>query len=253
MREELTSAGAAGLARENPARGQGDEPSGEKGGSLTGAAPFVGPFAVFVCMMAAERSLGLPIQWMYPVRCAATLLALLYFSRKAIPLRASAPLVSAAIGVAVFLIWIGPDVLFGAAYRHSWIFENALLGKAGSSAPESLRSNLPFIIVRILGCVAIVPVIEELFWRGWLMRWLIGHDFRTVAIGAYTAPAFWITAAFFACEHGPYWEVGLAAGIVYNLLVVRAKNLGDCIVAHAVTNGILSAYVLMTGNWQYWM
>jgi len=24
-------------------------------------------------------------------------------------------------------------------------------------------------------------------------------------------------------------------------------------VAHAVTNGLLSAYVLMTGQWQYWL
>jgi uncharacterized protein len=250
-REELTSTGgSAGLAQEDTAGAVPE--TGAKGG-LAGAAPFVAPFAIFVGMMAVEQTLGLPIAWTYPVRCAATVFALLYFSRRAIPLRCSAPVAGVAIGVAVFLIWIGPDLLFGPGYRHSWIFENALLGKAGSSAPASLKTSLPFIVVRILGCVAIVPVIEELFWRGWLMRWLIGHDFRTVPIGAYTAPAFWITAVFFACEHGPYWEVGLAAGVIYNLLVVRARNLADCIVAHAVTNGILSAYVLMTGNWQYWM
>ena len=62
-----------------------------------------------------------------------------------------------------------------------------------------------------------------------------------------------MTAALFAAEHGPYWEVGLLAGIAYNWLMIRTRSLGDCILAHAVTNGILCWYVLATGQWQYWM
>jgi len=229
------------------------EPAGAKDGGWTGTAAFVAPFGVFVGLMALERVAGLPLVWAYPLRCAATVLALFVFSRRAFSLRPSAPMGSIAIGVMVFLIWVGPDILFGAAYRHSWIFENALFGRVGSSAAASLRASLPFIVVRVLGCVAIVPIVEELFWRGWLMRWLIGQDFRGVPLGTYAPAAFWIAAALFACEHGPYWEVGLAAGIAYNWWMVRTRNLADCIVAHAVTNGLLSAYVLASGNWQYWM
>jgi hypothetical protein len=57
----------------------------------------------------------------------------------------------------------------------------------------------------------------------------------------------------FASEHGPYWEVGLATGIIYNAWMVKTRNLTDCIIAHAVTNGLLSAYILATHQFQYWL
>ena len=97
-----------------------------------------------------------------------------------------------------------------------------------------------------------VPILEELFWRGWLMRWLISPQFEKVPLGAYQAGAFWITAALFASEHGPYWDVGLIAGIAYNWWMVRTRSLGDCILAHAVTNACLCGYVVATRHWEYW-
>jgi hypothetical protein len=157
------------------------------------------------------------------------------------------------VGIAVFAIWIAPDLLFGPAYRHLPVFENSLVGFAASSAPVGFRRNIVFLIVRTLGCAALVPVLEELFWRGWLMRRLIEPDFQSVRIGAYAPLAFWAVALLFASEHGPYWEVGLIAGLAYNWWCVRTKNLADCILAHAVTNGLLSAYVLYAGQWQYWL
>ncbi len=214
---------------------------------------YVAPFVVFVVAMGLERAFSLPSAVYYPLRFILVCLVLIVVSRRVIPLRPSAPLASIAIGIAVFLIWIGPDVIFGPAYRHHWIFENAILGQAASSAGSGLRGNVPFIVVRTLSCMITVPILEELFWRGWLLRWLIGHEFTKVPIGAYTVSAFWMVALLFASEHGPYWEVGLAAGLIYNWWLVRTKNLADCIVAHAVTNGALSAYVLLTGNWQYWL
>ncbi len=97
-----------------------------------------------------------------------------------------------------------------------------------------------------------VPMLEELFWRGWLMRWLISPKFETVPLGAYQAGSFWITAALFASEHGPYWDVGLVAGIAYNWWMIRTRSLADCILAHAVTNGCLCWYVVVTHRWEYW-
>jgi hypothetical protein len=108
-------------------------------------------------------------------------------------------------------------------------------------------------VFRTLGCVAIVPLVEELFWRGWLGRWLVNSDFEKVSLGAYTRSAFWLSAFLFASEHGPYWEVGLLAGIAYNWWLMRTRNLADCVLAHAVTNACLSAHVLITGQWQYWL
>ena len=63
-------------------------------------------------------------------------------------------------------------------------------------------------------------------------------------MGTWSAQAFWIVALLFASEHGPYWDVGLAAGALYNWWMLRTRSLGDLIVAHAVTNACLSAYVV---------
>ena len=85
------------------------------------------------------------------------------------------------------------------------------------------------------------------------MRWLVDKKFQWVALGTYSPLAFWTVAVLFASEHGPYWEVGLFAGIIYNWWMIRTKSLADCIVAHAVTNGMLSIYILAAGQWQYWL
>jgi CAAX prenyl protease-like protein len=111
-----------------------------------------------------------------------------------------------------------------------------------------------FLFFRIAISVVAVPILEELFWRGWLMRWLIdSEDFTRVPLGAYSLNAFLIVAVLFASEHGSFWDVGLLTGLVYNGWMVRTRNLWDCILAHAVTNGILAAYVVLGGQWQYWL
>src|SRR5690348_9130409 len=89
---------------------------------------YVAPFLAFVVAMAVERVIPLPGQWLYPVRFLIVLALILTFSRPYLNLRPSFPLRSVVIGVAVFLIWIAPDVLFG--YRDSWLFHNAITGSA---------------------------------------------------------------------------------------------------------------------------
>ena len=198
-----------------------------------------------------ERALSVPPQVGYPIRSALTLLVLLLVSRRCTKLRPARPLASIGIGLVVFAVWIGPDALFG--YRHHWLFENFIAGAAGSSLPPDLQRNTAFLLIRAAGSTLLVPIVEELFWRAWLMRWLIERDFLSVPLGAYLPSAFWLTAVLFASEHGSYWEVGLAAGVVYNWWMIRTRSLADCILAHAVTNGALAAYVIATGAWQYWL
>jgi hypothetical protein len=201
--------------------------------------------------MAIKAVLHPPAHWYYPAQFLAVLLTIGLVSRPVLSFRAAFPLASTGIGIAVFLIWIGPDVLWG--YRHHWLFDNSITGTPASTIAAGLRQNVIFVVLRVAGSVALVPVLEELFWRGWLMRWLIDRDFRKVPLGTYARAAFWIVAVLFASEHGPYWEVGLAAGIVYNWWIIHTRNLADCMLAHAVTNGLLSVYVLTTGQWQYWL
>ena len=212
---------------------------------------YIAPFLVFVSLLAVDHSLNLPTRITYPLRFIIVSLVLLTVSRPYIELRPSRPAASILIGAVVFLLWIGPDLLFG--YRHFWLFENALTGKAQTSIADPLRQNLLFLILRVTTSVVLVPMLEELFWRGWMMRWLIKPEFTLVRFGSYTALSFWSVAVLFASEHGSFWEVGLIAGIVYNRWAIRTKNLADCILAHAVTNAILSAYVLLFDQWQYWL
>ena len=158
-----------------------------------------------------------------------------------------------ALGVGVFVLWIAPDALFP-GYRGHWLFSNSLMsaGALASGPPESERGNIAVLLLRGLRASLIVPIIEELFWRAWLMRWLIQPDFSKLPLGAYAPQAFWIVAAMFAVEHGPYWDVGLATGILYNWWMVRTKSLGDLILAHGITNACLSLYVVAAGKWEYW-
>jgi len=209
---------------------------------------YVAPFVIYVALLA----IPLPPFLSAAVRLLVTLAAIAWLSRPVLRLRPSLPLASFGIGVAVFAIWVAPDVLFG--YRHHWLFENSLLGQAASRLTPGLERDPLFLTIRMLATAAVVPVVEELFWRGWLMRWLIdSRDFQKVPPGTYQPLAFWLVAVLFASEHGPYWEVGLLAGIVYNWWMVRTRSLADCILAHAVTNAILGIYVISAGQWQYWL
>jgi uncharacterized protein len=179
--------------------------------------------------------------------------AVLWFvARPVIDLRVRHVAATLGIGIAVFLVWIAPDLLIP-GYRHFWLFDNALTGKAATSLSKSSTLNGPVLALRMFRAVVIVPIVEELFWRAWLMRWLIDNDFQKVPLGKYTAQSFWLVAVLFASEHGSYWDVGLAAGIIYNWWMVRTRSLGDLILAHAVTNFALSAYVIAAGKWEYWL
>lgn len=218
--------------------------------SKSRAVPYVAPFVTYAVVMGAERILQIPLSIGYPLRILSAICVIWFVSRPVLPRITKRVLGSISLGAAVFVIWIAPDLLFG--YRHLVLFENPLTGVAISSIPESLRTNTAFLCFRFFGCAFVVPILEELFWRGWLMRWLIHQKFELIPLGTYARSAFWIAAALFAAEHGPYWEVGLVAGIAYNWWMVRTRSLADCMVAHAVTNALLSVYILVGAHWEYW-
>jgi len=212
------------------------------------AIPYVLPFAVFMAMLALQQIVAVPV-W---VRLIVSLGAILGVSARVLGGAPSKPLLSVGIGIMVFVLWVAPDFFFP-AWHHNVLFDNAVMGHPAGNTPPASRYDPVFLLFRVLVSVVAVPILEELFWRGWLMRWLIDNDFEKVPLGAYTPTAFWIVALLFASEHGSFWDVGLLAGIVYNTLMIRTRNLWDCILAHAVTNGVLAAYVVLAGQWQYWL
>jgi len=213
--------------------------------------PYVLPFGVFLLFLALSAKTGLRPEIEYGLRVTILSLLLWFVSRRVISFKTVSTWGSILLGAAVFLMWIGPD-LVSPAWRQHWVFQNPIAGSAHQ--PPGGYASLPAsaLFFRALRAVAVVPIVEELFWRAWLMRWLVKPDFQSIPLGFFERQSFALTAVLFGLEHGAYWEVGLGSGIAYNWWMVRTRSLGDCILAHAVTNACLSAYVLLASKWQYW-
>ncbi|MEI9811890.1 MAG: CAAX prenyl protease-related protein [Acidobacteriota bacterium] len=152
------------------------------------------------------HSFGLPALLEQIVWFAGMSAAIWFFARPVLDFRVRHWAGTIAMGVGVFVLWIGPDLLFP-GYRNHWLLSNSITGHVASTLPESERGNLAVLWLRGLRSATIVPIVEELFWRAWLMRWLIQPDFSKVPLGTYAPQAFFIVAALFAAEHGPYWDV----------------------------------------------
>ena len=213
------------------------------------AIPWIAPFLIFILLLMLQRLAPIPAAVRFLVSCA----VILFFSLR--PLRGwpSSPVLSVLLGLVVFVIWVGPDVV-APSWRQTFLFNNPIVGRPEGNTPPVSKNDPAFLFFRIAISVVAVPILEELFWRGWLMRWLIDPSgFERVPLGAYSPMAFWVVAALFASEHGPYWDVGLVTGIIYNWWMIRTRSLWDCIIAHSVTNAALAAYVVLAGQWQYWL
>ena len=115
----------------------------------------------------------------------------------------------------------------------------------------TVGSRWAFIVVRMLGLVVLVPVIEELFWRSFLIRWLIDQDFPLVPIGHVTPVTALVTSVLFALAH-PEWLPALLTGLLWAWLLWWSKSLGTCVVSHVVANLALGIYVIASGEWKYW-
>jgi len=116
---------------------------------------------------------------------------------------------------------------------------------------ENFYLAILVIALRVAGAVLVVPIVEELFWRGWLQRWLINENFTSVRIGQFTPFSFAVVTVMFALVH-PQVFVALFAGLLFGWWVVKTKSLWDVVLSHAVANLLLAVYVLWTGRWYFW-
>jgi CAAX prenyl protease-like protein len=219
--------------------------------SPAGTLAWVGPFAVFVGWLALDKYVPIANPAKEVLRDVVILASILGFSRRVLPTRTPHWLASIALGIAVFALWIAPDLLIS-GWREHWIFQNSITGRLETSIPPTELTPL-MLVLRTARAALLVPIVEELFWRGWLPRWLQDTNFARIPLGQYTRFAFWATALLFAAEHGSYWEVGSLCGVIYNWWMQRTRSLGDLILVHAVTNLALSLYVIATRRWEFWM
>src|SRR5687767_366756 len=110
-----------------------------------------------------------------------------------------------------------------------------------------------FFIIRLVGAVLVVPVMEELFWRDYAWRSVIApNDFKLARVGEWDLRAFLIVPAIFALVHGNWWLTSIVWALMVGGLLVYTKSLGACIIAHAVTNLLLAVYVLKYRDWAFW-
>ncbi len=131
-----------------------------------------------------------------------------------------------------------------------WATFGTLQGYDPTVFPDGITRSM-LIGFRLAGASIVVPVMEELFWRSFLVRYLIDSDIKKVAIGQFTAMSCIVTIILFGMEHN-FWLSGIIAGAVYTLLLYRTKSIAQCILSHAVTNFSLGIYVLNTGKWHFW-
>ena len=146
-------------------------------------------------------------------------------------------------GLLALVIWIVPEGYLFQLDQNSGFDPYALGG--------SKAAAIGLIGVRLIGAAVVVPVMEELFWRSFLMRYLINPNFRSVPVGAFTWFSFMGVAIIFGLEHHRI-VVGIIVGLLYGFLLIRQKKLKGVILAHGVTNLGLGIYVLLTGSWMFW-
>jgi len=152
---------------------------------------------------------------------------------------------SLSIAILVLVIWISPQAFFGAEPRLEGFDPDVF----PSGSPEYWGS----LLFRFVRLVVVVPILEEVFWRGFLMRYLIKEDFESVPVGTYAPMAFWVTVGAFGLAHyGPDLPAALITGVLYNWLAIRTRSIALCIVAHALTNLLLGLYIMRTGQWGFW-
>lgn len=220
-----------------------------------GTLAYVGPFALFMAWLALDQYLPLANPLKEVVRDLVVLGGIVGFARRLLPglapWRAVRPGAGVLLGVAVCALWVAPDLLVP-GWRDSALFQNDVTGRLKTSIPPAELTPL-MLALRTARAALLVPVLEELFWRGWLPRWLQDTRFWRIPLGTFTPFAFWGTAALFAAEHGPFWEVGLLCGLIYNWWMGRTRSLADLVLVHGVTNLALSLFTIGTQRWVFWM
>ncbi len=212
------------------------------------ALPRIVPFALYILFLAAgPLASGVDTRWLYPVQVGLVALALIYFWRRYEELPRLRTLLGGhwalafVVGLIVFILWIQLDA--------SWM----TIGEAGKGFDprDDGRVNVTLALFRLAGAALVVPIMEELFWRSFVMRWIDKPAFLLVSPTSVSFKAILFSSVVFGFEH-QLWFAGIIAGLAYGWLYRVSANLWVPIIAHAVTNGLLGAWVLYTGSWQFW-
>ena len=200
-----------------------------------------------------------PEHWVYPVQCLIVGALLLFFRKQytLAPWRGFG--LASLLAVIGIVVWVLPASLYDEG-QPGWL---EWLGIAARDK-EGFNPNVfefhttawwTTVALRFFRMVIIVPFVEELFWRGFLMRYVQAgeRDFRTVPFGQHSRRTYWIVTLAVTAIHQPsdYLGAFVWGSLVY-WLAVRTKSLGACVFMHAVGNLLLGLYVVQTQRWGFW-
>ena len=179
----------------------------------------------------------------YPVRVILVMIAFAVYRKYYAELRLTWSWEAIAIGFLVFALWMVLEPRGATASTKSPI----------PSGPASLEHAwaITWVVFRVIGSVIVVPVAEELAFRGYLTRRLISSDFQGVRPGRLTWISFLVSSFLFGLLHGR-WFAGTLAGMAYALAYRRRGELTDAALAHGITNALIAVAVLVTGAWSLW-
>lgn len=225
-------------------------------GTTTDEKAYLAPLVVFLAFLGLNdiiASLGdglaawqfsAPKYWLFPLQtivCAALLIH--YWPHYQLK-KPRGFVFAVVIGIVVLAVWISPQLL-GIIEPRREGFEPHFFGDG-----SLYWAN---VVSRFIRLVIIVPLVEEIFWRGFLLRYLIRSDFTSVPFGTFELRSFLIVSFAFCLVHQlPDWPAAAVAGALYNWVACRTKSLTACVIAHAVTNLLLGFYVMKTGQWGFW-
>lgn len=213
---------------------------GRPGRSAEGA--YLLPLLVLIAASLVTRLFTADFDYLYPLRVAAPLVPLWLHRRDYDVSWVDGFWGAALIGAVTFVFWIA---------------------LAPGSDPE-LAEVIPYtlsemhwsvaglwLIFRTVGSVLIIPVVEELAFRGYLLRRLIAPDFTAVSGRDVTLGPVLLSSLVFGLLHQD-WLAGTLAGLLFAFAYSRRGRLSDAIVAHAVSNGLLALHVIGGGHWELW-
>ncbi|WP_077032688.1 CAAX prenyl protease-related protein [Pelomonas sp. KK5] len=210
------------------------------------------PFAAFMALLALRGWLpegpDFDTRWIYALSVLVVGAMLFSYRREYGELaRQTLPagrewLESIGAGILVFLLWIHLDAPI-----------LQLTEPTATFLPIARDGTLiwPLVVLRWIGAALIVPVMEELFWRSFLMRWIEQPQFERVDPQRVGVKAIVLSTFVFTLAH-TLWLAAVIAGLAYAWLYRRSGKLWTAVIAHAVTNGLLGIWVVRTGQWQFW-
>lgn len=211
--------------------------------------PWVLPYALFVAVNVVEGKVAPGLYpWVYLGKIALVTLAALWAARgwrSHLAMGRSALGWGIGAGVLGIVLWLAVERI---PYPH--LGTRTGYDPFAAIADPTLRAV--FVAGRFFGLALLVPVVEEVFWRGFALRYAADQDrWESLPIGTVAPLASAIVAGLFALAH-PEWLAAALYALGMGLLLRRTRSLGACVVAHAVTNLLLGIWVVTQKAWSLW-